>query len=65
MTGRGRVYLIILYIGSNEKRKTESRVPTMLSLTRRFPFSDVSDNNSKSGLDMPSPYIPEREQLRR
>ena len=25
----------------------------------------VSDNNSKSGLGMPSPYIPEREQLRR
>ena len=25
----------------------------------------VSDNNSKSGLGMPSPYIPEREQIRR
>ena len=25
----------------------------------------VSDNNSKSGLGMPSPYIPEREQLKR
>ena len=23
----------------------------------------VSDNNSKSGLGMPSPYIPEREQI--
>ena len=48
----------------NGKRKTENgnlRVSESMVGTRHA----VSDNNSKSGLGMPSPYIPDREQGKR